>query len=167
MEKPIDFDRLGKFPTPETAIDAIHKAGGLAILAHPFAPPKLTAAQAQTLALDAIETANARAMLKKGANDKARALAAQLGLPETGGSDAHCAGELGGCVTEFFCEPSVSALRQALAAGQTRPAELHACKWVWKGLSKIRREKTCGTFFSRCKALCYFAGCVLRDVFHI
>ena len=167
LEKPIDFAVLGPFPAPDAAIRAIHAAGGLAVLAHPFAPPKLTQEEVCALCFDAIETANARAMLKKGANDKARVLALNAKLPGTGGSDAHCAKELGGCVTEFSCEPSLPAIKQAIAAGDCRAVQVRACKWVWKGLSKIRRTQTCGTFSSRCKALCYFAGCVLRDVFHI
>ena len=128
---------------------------------------KLSEDEISKLPFDAIETANARAMLKPGANEKARQLASGLHLPGTGGSDAHCAKELGGCVTEFTCEPSLSALKAALLEGHCNPIEVRACKWVWKGFSKLRRERTCGTFVSRCKALGYFAGCVLRDILKI
>ena len=167
LERPIDFSALGKYPAPEKAIAAIHNCGGLAVLAHPFAPVKLSEDEISKLPFDAVETANARAMLKPGANEKARQLAAGLHLPGTGGSDAHCAKELGGCVTEFSCEPSLLALKEALKAGSCRAVEVRACKWVWKGLSKIRREQSCGTVLSRCKALCYFAACIARDVFHV
>ena len=167
LDRPIDFAALGRYPAPEKAIVAIHNCGGLAVLAHPFAPVKISEEAISKLPFDAIETANARAMLKPGANEKARELASRLHLPGTGGSDAHCAKELGGCVTEFTCEPSLSALKAALLAGQCRAIEVRACKWVWKGFSKLRRERTCGTFVSRCKALGYFAGCILRDIFKI
>lgn len=167
LEKPIDFEALGPYPAPEKAIEEIHACGGLAVLAHPFAPVKLTEDEILALDFDAIETANARAMLKPGANEKARQLSQKLSLPGTGGSDAHCAKELGGCVTEFSCEPSPAALKEALKAGSCRAVEVRACKWVWKGLSKIRREQSCGTVLSRCKALCYFAACIARDVFHV
>lgn len=167
LDRPIDFAALGKYPAPEKAIEAIHACGGLAVLAHPFAPVKLSEDEISKLPFDAVETANARAMLKPGANEKARQLAAGLHLPGTGGSDAHCAKELGGCVTEFTCEPSLSALKAALLEGRCNPIEVRACKWVWKGFSKLRRERTCGTFVSRCKALGYFAGCVLRDILKI
>ena len=167
LDRPIDFAALGCYPAPEKAIEAIHACGGLAVLAHPFAPVKLSEEAISKLPFDAIETANARAMLKPGANEKARQLAAGLHLPGTGGSDAHCAKELGGCVTEFTCEPSLSALKAALLEGRCNPIEVRACKWVWKGFSKLRRERTCGTFVSRCKALGYFAGCVLRDILKI
>ena len=167
LDRPIDFAALGRYPAPEKAIEAIHACGGLAVLAHPFAPVKLSEEAISKLPFDAIETANARAMLKPGANEKARQLAAGLHLPGTGGSDAHCARELGGCVTEFDCEVSLSALKAALLSGQCHPVEVRVCKWVWKGFSKLRRERTCGTFVSRCKALGYFAGCVLRDILKI
>ena len=167
LDAPIDFAALGKFPPPAQAIAAIHASGGLAVLAHPFAPQKLAPEEIARLGFDAIETANARAMLKPGANEKARQLSQKLSLPGTGGSDAHCAKELGGCVTEFSCEPSPAALKEALKAGNCRAVEVRACKWVWKGLSKIRREQSCGTVLSRCKALCYFAACIARDVFHV
>ena len=167
LDAPIDFAALGKFPPPAQAIAAIHASGGLAVLAHPFAPQKLAPEEIARLGFDAIETANARAMLKPGANEKARQLSQKLSLPGTGGSDAHCAKELGGCVTEFSCEPSPAALKEALKAGSCRAVEVRACKWVWKGLSKIRREQSCGTVLPRCKALCYFAACIARDVFHV
>lgn len=167
LEKEIDFAALGKYPAPEKAIAAIHNCGGLAVLAHPFAPQKLTPEEILALPLDGIETANARVMLKPGANEKARALCETAKRFATGGSDAHHASELGGCVTEFSCEPSLPALKAALAAGQCRSLELHACKWHKKGLSKLRREKNCGTAISRCKAFFYFCGCVCRDVFHV
>ena len=167
LAQPVDFDALGKYPAPARAIDAIHDAGGLAVLAHPFAPQKLRPEAALSLPFDAIETANARAMLKKGANEKARVLAAQAALPGNGGSDAHHAAELGGCVTEFDCAPTLPALKSALLAGQCRAKEIRACKWVQKGLSKLRREKNCGTAVSRAKALCYFGGCICRDIFHV
>ena len=60
-----------------------------------------------------------------------------------------------------------SRAKAALLSGQCHPVEVRACKWVWKGFSKLRRERTCGTFVSRCKALGYFAGCVLRDILKI
>ena len=167
LSRPIDFDRLGKYPAPASAIDAIHAAGGLAVLAHPFAPQKLTQDEVLSLPFDAIETANARAMLKKGANEKAAALAGLGKLPTTGGSDAHHASELGGCVTQFDCERTLSAMKMALSSGACRAKELRACRWVQKGRSRLRREKNCGTPASRMKALIYFCGCICRDVFHI
>lgn len=167
LEKPINFEDLGPYPAPEKAIEEIHACGGLAVLAHPFAPVKLTEEEILALPFDAIETANARAMLKKGANEKARKLSEKAGLPGTGGSDAHCARELGGCVTEFDCEPTLAAMKAALKAGQCQAKEIRPCKWVFKGLSKLCREKNCGTPFTRCKAFVHFCACIARDIFHV
>lgn len=106
-------------------------------------------------------------MLKPGANEKARQLSQELSLPGTGGSDAHCAKELGGCVTEFSCEPSPAALKEALKAGSCRAVEVRACKWVWKGLSKTAASKAAARFCRAARALCYFTACIARDVFHV
>lgn len=167
LEKPIDFTALGKYPPPARAIAAIHEASGLAVLAHPFAPQKLPPEEVLRLRFDALEAANARAMLKPGANEKAAALCAQAGLPATGGSDAHHAAELGGCVTEFSCEAFLPALKAALQNGDCQAREIRACRWRQKGLSKLRREKSCGTPRSRVRAFFYFCGCICRDVFKI
>ena len=69
LDRPIDFAALGRYPAPEKAIEAIHACGGLAVLAHPFAPVKLSEDEISKLPFDAVETANARAMLKPGANE--------------------------------------------------------------------------------------------------
>ena len=58
LDAPIDFAALGKFPPPAQAIAAIHASGGLAVLAHPFAPQKLAPEEIARLGFDAIETAN-------------------------------------------------------------------------------------------------------------
>lgn len=167
LDRAIDFDALGPYPALERAIAEIHACGGLAVLAHPFAPVKLTEEEVLSLPFDAIETANARAMLKKSANEKARKLSEKANLPGTGGSDAHCAKELGGCVTEFDCEPTLAAMKDALQTGKCQAKEIRPCKWVFKGLSKLRREKNCGTFSSRCKAFVYFCACIARDIIHV
>ena len=59
LEKPINFEDLGPYPAPEKAIEEIHACGGLAVLAHPFAPVKLTEEEILALPFDAIETGQA------------------------------------------------------------------------------------------------------------
>ena len=54
LDAPIDFAALGKFPPPAQAIAAIHASGGLAVLAHPFAPQKLAPEEIARLGFDAI-----------------------------------------------------------------------------------------------------------------
>lgn len=63
LERPLDLDMTGPLPPPEAAVDAIHQAGGLAALAHPYQKP---GAEPERLALplDALETVNARAAFK-------------------------------------------------------------------------------------------------------
>ena len=167
LEKPLDRALWENgAPTPEAAIRAIRACGGLAALAHPFSPQKLSEDALAALCPDAAEVQNARVALKNAArNEQAQTFAAQQKLAVTGGSDAHSAAEVGGCYTELDCaECSVSALRAALAAGRTRAVFDHACTWVQKGLSQWHGARR-APITRRCKALAYLCVCVLRDIF--
>ena len=167
LERPIDraLWETGA-PTPEAAIKAIRACGGLAVPAHPFSPQKLNEAALAALCPDALEVQNARVALKNAArNAQAQTFAAQQKLAITGGSDAHCAAEVGGCYTELDCtERSLAALRDALAAGRTRAVFDHACTWTQKGLSQWHGARR-APIPRRCRALAYLAVCVLRDLF--
>lgn len=167
LERPIDraLWETGA-PTPEAAIKAIRACGGLAVPAHPFSPQKLDEAALAALCPDALEVQNARVALKNAArNARAQAFAAQHQLAVTGGSDAHCAAEVGGCYTELDCaERSLAALREALAAGRARAVFDHACTWTQKGLSQWYGARR-APILRRCRALAYLAVCVLRDLF--
>ena len=167
LEKPLDR-ALWKdgVPTPDAAIDAIRACGGLAAPAHPFSPQKLSDAALAALCPDAIEVQNARVALKNAArNRQAQEFAVQQQLAVTGGSDAHCAAEVGGCYTELDCtERSLAALRAALAAGRTRAVFDHAGTWTQKGLSQWHGARR-APILRRCKALVYLCVCVLRDLF--
>ena len=165
LERPIDPVFLQSTPTPEAAIDAIHACGGLAVLAHPFAPQKLTEAEAAALDFDAIECENARAATKSRLyNHKARALAEKLSLPMLGGSDAHCDKELGGCITELACEGnSLAAMKAAIQSGACTPVFHHACRRTFKGLSQWKKHRR-SPLGKRLRALCYLIYCVLFDV---
>jgi predicted metal-dependent phosphoesterase TrpH len=110
-------------------VQAIHEAGGLAILAHPFhvemeivrenalrfwhQPHLLHEAQ-----VDAIETHNSGGILPF-TRLAARLWAERVGLPQVGNSDAHTLGAIGSGQTRF---PGRSAddLRQAIAQGLTQ-----------------------------------------------
>ena len=90
---------------------AVQNAGGYMIAAHPFRGFKtfgigqlqMTVDQACRRKVfefvDAIEIGNGK--LSDAENDMARKVAAKLGLPGTGGSDAHRADEVGRWVTVF------------------------------------------------------------------
>lgn len=133
---------------------AIHEAGGLAVLAHPF---HIEMREARTHArrywrnpevlvesgIDAIEVHNA-GIVTPGSNLAARWMALRIGLPCIGGSDAHTLNAIGSGLTQFSGDSS-AALRQALENGQT-----HAKGGSWPAHAYIefllhalqRREKT-------------------------
>lgn len=167
LERPIDraLWETGA-PTPEAAMKAIRACGGLSVPAHPFSPQKLDEAALAALCPDAVEVQNARVALKNAArNAQAQAFAAQHQLAVTGGSDAHCAAEVGGCYTELDCaERSLAALREALAARRARAVFDHACTWTQKGLSQWHGARR-APLLRRCRALAYLTVCVLRDLF--
>lgn len=109
-------------------VSAIHEAGGLAILAHPF---HLELRESRRNAfrfwqdptvlvesgLDAIEVHNAGVVVP-GSNLAARIIARQIGLAVTGSSDAHTPGAIGRGVTRFPGKRA-TALRLALQQRQT------------------------------------------------
>ena len=104
------------------AIDAIHAAGGLAVLAHPFQHSRDEERLTPLIGkLDGVEVFNARAARKnRDANDQAAAFAKKHGLAAFAGSDAHVAREIGsGRVRVEVDERSLSAVREALQGGGT------------------------------------------------
>lgn len=91
--------------------EAVQKSGGFIIAAHPFRGFKtfgigqlqMTIEQASTRKVfefvDAVEIGNGK--LSADENDMARKVAQKLGLPGTGGSDAHRVDEIAAWVTVF------------------------------------------------------------------
>ncbi|MCQ2420324.1 MAG: CehA/McbA family metallohydrolase [Clostridia bacterium] len=168
LEKNIALDALGKTPSVAAAVSAIHTAGGIVVLAHPFAPQKLPEADLQKLHMDAIEIVNARAALKHGANARAAALAETMGLAVTGASDAHCAKEVGGGWTEFeVSDCSLSALRTALLEKKTTAVLGHPCRWCYKARSRMKKRCLEHGFIGFLRTLPYALGCIARDILHI
>ena len=109
-------------------VAAIHEAGGLAILAHPFFAQmgevrrawrayKHDHAYLVRAGLDGLETFNASVVIP-GSNRKAAHVAAQIGLAATGGSDAHTLNAVGTGVTHFVGSTAVD-LRRAIMTCQT------------------------------------------------
>lgn len=114
----------------ELAVERIHAAGGLAVLAHPYENRRLTnefvRKRIEKLAdkLDGIECANGRAPLfVERANEYAYADAERLGLAQLGGSDAHTHIEVGKTYTEIEIDTdnieniTVQDLKKAFKAG--------------------------------------------------
>jgi hypothetical protein len=76
-------------------IEKIHEVGGIAIAAHPTALYRGRLRNHVTREFDAVEVINASSIPFSFSNRINRALAVGLGLPQTGGSDAHYAPEIG------------------------------------------------------------------------
>ena len=168
LQRPISGEFLRGYLPAADCIAEIHRCGGAAVLAHPFAPQKLEQRELQSLSLDAVETANARAALRPGANEKANALANAMGLPSTGGSDAHSAREIANAYTEFDAENcTLDALREALLAGRCRAVLQTPCRWRDKGRSRLQKGCRMGGFSNILRARIYQIACVFRDILHI
>ena len=139
---------LPGFPPPAGAplpgavevIEAIHAAGGLAVVAHPFERLPGVADEVAAHA-DAIEGCNARACFRNAqANAQALQLAGRLGKPRLGGSDAHSAAEIGNACTLLRCDDaSPEALRRAILTGGAQPLLQKKTRRVYKGLSQLKK----------------------------
>jgi hypothetical protein len=116
-------------PLDET-VARIHDLGGIAIAAHPLTPyplpmcigeraiRRLMDAPDPRHRLDAIEAFNPTTFGRVRHEAVVR-LARELGIPETGSSDAHEAGAIGAGAT-IFPGRTADDLRAAIAAGETR-----------------------------------------------
>jgi predicted metal-dependent phosphoesterase TrpH len=111
------------------AIAAVHDAGGLAIVAHPLLPTRISVSSGSLRGLanaeerhrpDGIESFNPLAARFPLQERRVRALATQLGLAMVGGSDAHLPGDLAHGRTRFPGR-SFADFRRAVALGQTTP----------------------------------------------
>ncbi|MFW6113536.1 MAG: PHP domain-containing protein [Actinomycetota bacterium] len=109
-------------------LEMVRSEGGIIISAHPTRgywghhrkykgyPPRDVLEQ-----VDAVEGLNGGC--SRQANVQAAKLASELGLPETGGSDAHIASQVGKCVTVFQDEiRNEDELVKAVRAGRCHPA---------------------------------------------
>ncbi|MDD5317170.1 MAG: PHP domain-containing protein [Candidatus ainarchaeum sp.] len=103
-------------------IDDLKRQDAVVVLPHPFDPWRkvLPEGELREIAVkaDAVEVFNARALMPS-YNEKAKEFARELGLSETGGSDAHAAREVGAAYTSAdACDEE--GLRKALKSGETR-----------------------------------------------
>ena len=103
-------------------VDRIHGAGGVAVAVHPYAWFKgsLTS-HVKEAKFDAVETVNASAFPYNRCKRKATEIAQELGLPSTGGTDAHYGPTIGYGYTAVDCEPTVDAIIKAIVNGSCQP----------------------------------------------
>lgn len=111
------------------AIAAVHDAGGLAIIAHPLLPTRISVSSRTLRRVanederhrpDGIEAFNPLAARFPMQVRRVRALAAQLGLSQVGGSDAHVPRDLAQGRTRFSGRSFID-FRRAVELGQTSP----------------------------------------------
>ena len=124
LERPLDFVRLRQhsLPTADETVLEIHRCGGLAILAHPFAQTDANPALFP-IRPDAVETACASVVPpNSAAGQRALLWAAEHQRPRVGGSNARSPRELGTVYPEISC-PRLSRafLKEALDLGRCRP----------------------------------------------
>lgn len=151
-----------------TAVEAIHAAGGVAVLAHPFARRREGDALVPILPmLDGIEVYNSRAMRKNPrANAMAEAFAAAHGLSAFAGSDAHVPEEVGmACVTLEVEELSARAVKTALLAGKVEIAGRRSPARYTAMSQLTRRRRQGASPLSYAKWALFALRCLLQDLF--
>jgi hypothetical protein len=116
---------VGERIEPQRLIDYVNSKGGATIAAHPFRSNGRGLGEALygLTGLTAIEGYNGRTSENR--NDRAAAAALALGVPLTGGSDAHTPGEVGAYATEIIgLVQTEKDLIQALRQGLCHPVSM-------------------------------------------
>ncbi len=115
-----DTDKLGiRYAPVADVVRFVAEAGGVVIPSHPFRPGsglgRLVTRVEGICGLEGCNGANMHAY-----NAKAIETAEALGLPFTGGSDAHAPGEVGSCFTAFRDTVTCGNFIELLRAGNYR-----------------------------------------------
>jgi len=116
-------------------IQKIHEAGGIAIAAHPTTLYKGSLRRFLTREFDAVEAMNASSIPFRFSNRVNRKLAERLHLPQTGGSDAHYAPEIG----MAYCLVEANLEREEIVAA-IRRGKVTACGRAIPWLMRLKRE---------------------------
>lgn len=150
----IDRKIPAELPFSET-LDAIHEAGGIAVVPHPFqksrsgVAPNISREALSTA--DAIEVYNSR-LLTGRANRKAESFAEDQQLPQTAGSDAHIAELVGQAVTAVDAQTEsaqgiVDAIREGKTTVEGRRTPWHISFRQAAGGAKRRIKNRLASFF--------------------
>ena len=149
-------------------IDAIHDAGGLAVLAHPFEHSR-DSGRLEPVAgkIDGVEVFNGRAARKnRDANSLARTFAAERGLAFFAGSDAHVAREIGnGYVSLEVAGLEAAAVRAALLEGGAEAAGRNGrhTDVARSQHTKLKKQKAGAA--ARFRWMLFACKCAAEDVF--
>jgi len=132
-----------KLSLPET-VQKIHDSGGIAVAAHPSVIFKIGISKraASVSNLDAIEVINSAAFPFSLSTYLSRRLAEKLSLPQTAGSDAHHAAEIGMAYTIVDADSNIDDIMEAIRRGATLPFG-RAIPWTVRfrrGAYEIRRD---------------------------
>jgi len=103
-------------------IENVHELGGIAVIAHPFSilKPLVDVDTLSASGLDAVEVANATSFPYSLMMRKNKTLAEKLGLPMTGGSDAHFSTVIGRSYTVVDSDSKdISDILEAVGEGRT------------------------------------------------
>ena len=128
-------ERVPSMQDVHTTIQKIHEAGGIAIAAHPTALYRGKLRNHLTQEFDAIEVINASSIPFNFSNRINRTLAEGLNLPQTGGSDAHYAPEIGMAFAKVEADPEKEEIIAAIKNGKTI-----ACGRAIPWLMRLKRE---------------------------
>jgi predicted metal-dependent phosphoesterase TrpH len=118
-----------------TTINEVHEAGGIAIAAHPTALYRGELRKHMTQEFDAIEVINASSIPFGFSNSINRMLAQQFSLPQTGGSDAHYAPEIGMAYTLVDADLDKDEIIAAIKKGK-----VEACGRAIPWTMRLKRE---------------------------
>jgi len=104
-------------------VERIHEAGGIAVAAHPlvFVKSHIRQPIASASKLDGVEVINASAFPFFLSTRLCRSLAEQLKLPQTAGSDAHSASEIGTAYSLVRAHSDVESIIGAIKKGMVAP----------------------------------------------
>lgn len=169
LQRPLDLIRLRQngLPSADDAVLEIHRCGGLAILAQPYASDSVDASQFP-LRPDAVETASARAAMHyPDANRQAMQWAIAHQRPQVGGSNAYSVQELGNAYTEISC-PCLTrvCLKEALDLGHCRPILIRETSQMTCGYTDLTRARRQGKKLQIAKNTAKLGFCKLSDVAH-
>ncbi|MEA1985609.1 MAG: PHP domain-containing protein [Euryarchaeota archaeon] len=131
--------------TPQQTIERARQLGGLVIIPHPFKVTSHGIGYVEGLDVDAVEVLNSRCVTM-GPNRKAQKAAAELHLPQVGGSDAHEARMVGCTFTDIdAAENTLDSVLDAIrkghvsAGGKLTPMRFVVKQMIRGAAKKIKR----------------------------